>query len=184
MIVTLCGSARFEPWFHMWLEALGLAGHIGIGLASYPSMHNSEKDWYTDEEKENLDALHLAKIQIADAVIFLNVFGYMGESTLREFKMAQAWRKKVYALEAFGLTEGGHVVTTNAQSTPERAAARKLYGVPDDYKPTVDTTLYNSVEPAMFFLTDDTWPRYREIAKRLAAREKYALSYGGLIGQK
>jgi hypothetical protein len=28
MIITLCGSSRFEPWFHAWNQALSLSGHV------------------------------------------------------------------------------------------------------------------------------------------------------------
>ena len=64
MIITLCGSARFEAWYHMWNEALSLAGHRVFGLASYPSMHEGEKSWYTPEQKVTLDMVHKQKIQV------------------------------------------------------------------------------------------------------------------------
>lgn len=40
MIITLCGSSRFEAWFHMWNQALGLAGRCAFGLSSYPYGEN------------------------------------------------------------------------------------------------------------------------------------------------
>ena len=42
----------------------------------------------TGEVKQKLDKLHLAKIDLADEVIILNVKGYIGESTQRELNYA------------------------------------------------------------------------------------------------
>jgi hypothetical protein len=102
MIITLCGSARFEPWFHAWNEALSLSGHVVFGLASYPSLHDGEKHWYTHEEKRILDEVHRGKIDASAAVVFLNVMAYMGESTLNEFAHAKAQKKQILFLESWG----------------------------------------------------------------------------------
>jgi hypothetical protein len=106
MIITLCGSARFEPWFHAWNEALSLSGHVVFGLASYPSLHGGEKNWYTPEEKRILDEVHRGKIDASDTVLFLNVMAYMGESTLNEFGHAKAAGKKILFLESWGKGNG------------------------------------------------------------------------------
>lgn len=102
MIITLCGSARFEPWYHAWNEVLSCAGHCVFGLGSYPSQHEEGKDWYSPEEKLVLDQVHLAKILCSDAVLILNVWAYIGESTLREFEHAKRHGKKIYFLESWG----------------------------------------------------------------------------------
>jgi hypothetical protein len=102
MIITLCGSARFEPWFHAWNEALSLSGHVVFGLASYPSLHGGEKNWYTPEEKAVLDGVHRGKIAASHTVLFLNVMAYMGESTLNEFIHAKVQGKRILFLESWG----------------------------------------------------------------------------------
>ncbi len=102
MIITLCGSARFEPWFHMWNRALGLAGHCVFGLSSYPSQNEGDKDWYTPEQKEVLDKVHFDKIKASDAILVLNCFAYIGESTLRELEYAKHLGRRVYMLESWG----------------------------------------------------------------------------------
>jgi hypothetical protein len=102
MIITLCGSARFEAWFHIWNEALSLSGHVVLGLSSYPSLHGGKKDWYTPEEKVVLDEVHKRKISASRAVVFLNVMAYMGESTLSEFRYARDAEKKIVFLESWG----------------------------------------------------------------------------------
>jgi len=99
MRITLCGSAKFEPVFHKWNKDLTLAGHVVYGLAVYPSYMGGDKNWYTDHEKTMLDLIHLCKIDNSDAVVVLNVGGYVGESTQREIHWAQAKAKKIYFLE-------------------------------------------------------------------------------------
>lgn len=119
MIVTLCGSARFEPWFHLWNRALSLAGHAVFGLSSYPSQNEGVKEWYTPEDKVVLDKVHKDKISASDAVLILNPFAYLGESTLSELAWAKDQKKKIYTLESWGEGCGiGH----NHNQTVQQAA--------------------------------------------------------------
>lgn len=95
MILTLCGSARFEPYWHEANKQLGLAGHICFGLMTYPSIEGS-KSWYTEAQKWTLDLAHLAKIDASTGVVMLNIEGYLGESSLRELEWARMREKEVY----------------------------------------------------------------------------------------
>lgn len=99
MIITLCGSARFEEQFVRANKNLTLAGHVVFGLSVYPSQMEGKKDWYTQEEKGKLDAAHLRKIDASDAIVVLNVEGYVGESTAGEINWAAVHGKRVYYLE-------------------------------------------------------------------------------------
>ena len=90
MIVTLIGSTRFEPFFHVWNEVLGLAGHPVFSLSCLPSRGFQP----TADEKIVLDQVHKQKIERSDAVLLLNVFGYIGASTMSEIKHAVAHDKK------------------------------------------------------------------------------------------
>ncbi len=101
MIITLCGSARFEPFFHVWKKALELAGHAVLTLDVFPSEKGGVKDWYTEEEKRELDALHLHKINKSDAIFVLNLFAYIGSSTQGEILYAKFQGKKIYFLESW-----------------------------------------------------------------------------------
>jgi hypothetical protein len=168
MIITLCGSARFEAWFHMWNEAISLADHCVFGLASYPSQHDGLKDWYTSEEKANLDVVHGEKIRASHGVVFLNVMAYMGESTLRELALAKRIDKKLFFLESWGLgcgIGGGH--TQEVQDDFARFGLKG--GSP------VDTT--SRVGGSPFDLLGNAGAYRTAIVKRLREREANALGF-------
>ena len=99
MRITLCGSARFEREFHDWDEDLTMAGHVVYSLAIYPSSKAGVKDWYDEKQKVTLDLIHLAKIDNSDAVVVINVGGYVGQSTAREVEWARIKGKTIYYVE-------------------------------------------------------------------------------------
>lgn len=102
LVITLCGSAKFEPLFHHWNEILTLSGHTVFGLSVYPSFKNNTKDWYTGHEKMLLDKAHLRKIDNSDAIFVINKFAYIGQSTLSEINYAKKLNRELYALESWG----------------------------------------------------------------------------------
>lgn len=98
-IVCLCGSTRFWRTFQQAGLQETLAGKIvlSIGAASGTDdehFGNLPREEY-DRVKENLDQLHLRKIDLADEVLILNVDGYMGESTRRELAYARSLGKPI-----------------------------------------------------------------------------------------
>ena len=98
MIITLCGSTRFEDGFHYWNERLSLDGHIVISLAVYPS-RKPQREWYTPKIKARLDDLHKWKIDASDAIFVVDQFGgpsYVGDSTRSEIAHAEAAGKPVF----------------------------------------------------------------------------------------
>lgn len=128
MILTLCGSARFEPWFHLWIEALGLSGHPAFGLSAWPSHKEDKKEWYSDEQKRRLDQLHLDKIMASDAILVVNAFGYLGPSTLNEIAFAVKHKKPVYAMESWG--EGRGVGASHSDALTTAAVERYKLTLP------------------------------------------------------
>jgi len=98
MIITLCGSARFEHLFRHWDEVLTLRGHVVFNLAVYPRDKEYRKDWYSPETKRLLDQSHMQKILHSDAILVLNEDGYIGESTKNEITWAQRLGKPIYYL--------------------------------------------------------------------------------------
>lgn len=98
-IVCLCGSTRYWRTFQEASLRETLAGRIvlSIGAASGTDdehFGNLPRADY-DATKEQLDALHLRKIDLADECLFLNVDDYVGESTMRELLHARRQKKLV-----------------------------------------------------------------------------------------
>lgn len=129
MIITLCGSAKFEREFHEWDGRLALEGHAVFSLAIYPSDKKGIKDWFTRGEKSCLDVVHMRKIDASDAILVLNKDGYIGESTEREILYAETAGKFVYYLEP-----AGHLTHLAASNIP--AAKKSSFEPPP---PTADT---------------------------------------------
>lgn len=100
MVITLCGSARFEDAWHFWNERLTLDGHTVFSLSVFPS-RKGHKDWYDAATKAALDAAHIRKIDASDAIFVVcgevGTSGrYLGESTTREIAHAEHAGKSIY----------------------------------------------------------------------------------------
>ena len=91
-IVVICGSTRFRDEIAAATRGLTLAGHIVLA----PGVFGHAGDPVTDEQKQALDALHLAKIDLAGWVYVVNPGGYVGESTRREIAYATGLGKDVH----------------------------------------------------------------------------------------
>lgn len=99
-IICLCGSTRFSEAFQEATLRETLAGHIVLSIGCV--WHSDEALGLTEEDKERLDELHRRKIDLADSVLFLNVNGYMGQSTLIEHFYAASLGKTLRYLEPPG----------------------------------------------------------------------------------
>jgi len=96
-IVCLCGSTRFSEAFRAANLRETLAGKIVLSIGCDFKSDDGLK--LTSANKVRLDELHLRKIDLADEVLILNVGGYIGESTRREFLYAEGQNKKIRFLE-------------------------------------------------------------------------------------
>jgi hypothetical protein len=95
-IVCLCGSTRFKEAFEESNKLETLKGNIVLSVGFF--MHR-ELEPISTEAKTQLDCLHLEKIKLADEVLFLNIDGYIGESTYQEFLFAIGLSKRIRFLE-------------------------------------------------------------------------------------
>lgn len=98
-VVCLCGSTRYhEEYVEANLQET-LAGHIVLSVGVFghhaKEVHGREID--LAECKDDLDALHLDKIRLADEIL---VIGTPGDSTSREIAFAQQIGKKVRYFQA------------------------------------------------------------------------------------
>ena len=102
-IVCLCGPTRFSEAYQKAQLDFTLAGEIvltiGCNMRSDTEIFADYSDAALVEVKEELDKLHLRKIDLADKVFILNVGGYVGDSTRREIQYAKLMGKPVTYLE-------------------------------------------------------------------------------------
>ncbi|MET9498966.1 hypothetical protein [Streptomyces sp. NPDC006552] len=87
-IVCICGSTRFMDEMRAVNRDLTFAGAIVVAPGE-------ADESITDEQKIELDTLHLRKIDLADRVLVVNPGGYIGESTSREIAYAHATGKPI-----------------------------------------------------------------------------------------
>jgi hypothetical protein len=104
MIITLCGSTRFRKEFDEWNAKLTLQGHAVFSLGLFGKQGSdvgkpAENTPITDEQKVILDKVHKRKIGASDAIVVLNVGGYIGESTRSEIEFANLRDVDIYYLE-------------------------------------------------------------------------------------
>jgi dienelactone hydrolase len=95
-IVTICGSTRFRAEMTVANRELTLAGHIVLA----PGVFGHDGDEMTEQQKDDLDRLHLQKIDMADEVYVVNPGKYVGQSTRREIEYARRNGKRVTWLVA------------------------------------------------------------------------------------
>ena len=95
-IVCLCGSTKFKDAFAKANRDETLKGNIVLSVGVFSHEENLDM---AGDTKKMLDELHFRKIDMADVVLFLNVNGYIGKSTLRELKYCRVNEKNVRFLE-------------------------------------------------------------------------------------
>jgi hypothetical protein len=106
-IVCLCGSTRFREAFQRVNRQETLAGKIVLAPGCFQG--DDGIDW-SSEVKQQLDELHLRKIDLADVVYILNVGGYIGLSTRLEIGYARQHGKRVLWLESGACEDNEDVV--------------------------------------------------------------------------
>lgn len=104
-IVTLCGSTRFVDDFNAWRKSFTLKGHIVLSIEIVTTQSEAEDPQHVDTDmKTMLDLLHLEKVKMSDWIFVINKGGYIGPSTEREIKFAEACGIPIEYLEP--LTDG------------------------------------------------------------------------------
>jgi len=91
-IITVCGSLRFYKEMMEITEKMELEGNCMLSVI-YPT--KEDKDAYTEEEVLILDKMHKEKIKLSDAILVVNVGGYIGNSTKSEIEFAKSLNKEI-----------------------------------------------------------------------------------------
>ncbi len=102
-VICLCGSTRFKEAFDLINMDLTLRGYIviSVGCSGHVDYPQGAKFLTSDNNidaysKKMLDKIHFCKIDLADAIMVINVGGYIGSSTRKEINYAEDAGKKVY----------------------------------------------------------------------------------------
>ncbi|MBQ2241429.1 MAG: hypothetical protein II319_04750 [Clostridia bacterium] len=90
-IITVCGSFRFKDEMSRVAEVLTLAGNCVL----MPNELTKGKEEYTAEEAQMIDLMHKEKIRVSDAILVVNVGGYIGKSTRSEIAFAERLGKEI-----------------------------------------------------------------------------------------
>lgn len=92
-IITVCGSLRLIKEMTEITEKMELQGNCMLVPIYNPNKAN--KDDFTEEEALMLDKMHKERIKLADAILVVNVDGYIGESTKKEIEYAKSLNKEI-----------------------------------------------------------------------------------------
>lgn len=92
-IITICGSMKFVREMMEISEKVELQGNVVLMPIYNPSRPNKEA--FTNEEVLILDKLHRERIKLSDAILVVNVNGYIGSSTKSEIEYAKSLNKEV-----------------------------------------------------------------------------------------
>lgn len=91
-IITVCGSYKFKKEITQITEKMTLKGNCMITPIE---LTKQSKDAYTKEDIMVLGKMHKEKIKISDAILVVNVGGYIGESTKSEIEYANLLNKEI-----------------------------------------------------------------------------------------
>jgi len=91
-IIAVCGSYKFRKEMAEVAEIMTLAGNC---VLTPNELTRDSKDDYTEEEAQLIDMMHKEKIRLSDAIIVVNVGGYIGKSTQSEIEFAEKLGKEI-----------------------------------------------------------------------------------------
>lgn len=92
-IITVCGSLRFVKEMMEITEKMELQENCMLVPIYNPN--KPSKDAFTEEEALILDKMHKERIKLADAILVVNVDGYIGSSTKSEIDFAKSLNKEI-----------------------------------------------------------------------------------------
>jgi len=96
MIITLCGSTKFQEEFEKMNRKWTLNGHVVFSCGVFG---HTEGIKFNMNTKLLLDDVHKRKIDMSDAIFVINKNGYIGSSTQSEIDYARELGKTIYFLE-------------------------------------------------------------------------------------
>lgn len=91
-VITVCGSYKYKKEMTEITEKMALKGNC---MLTPIELSRPKKEDYTEEEAKMIDKMHKEKIKLADAILVVNVDGYIGSSTKSEIEYAKSLNKEV-----------------------------------------------------------------------------------------
>ena len=91
-VITICGSYKFKKEMIDIAEKLTLEGNC---VLMPNELSRNSKDDYTLEEALMIDKMHKEKIKLSDAILVVNVDGYIGGNTKSEIEYAKNLNKEI-----------------------------------------------------------------------------------------
>lgn len=91
-IITVCGSYKFKKEMTEITEKMAFNGNCMITPID---LSKQEKEAYTKEQLEILGKMHKEKIKMSDAILVVNVGGYIGKNTQSEIDYAKSLSKEI-----------------------------------------------------------------------------------------
>ena len=91
-VITVCGSYKFKNEIKEITETMALKGNCMITPID---LTKQNKDAYTEEQILMLGKMHKEKIKLSDAILVVNVNGYIGDSTKSEIEFAKSLNKEI-----------------------------------------------------------------------------------------
>lgn len=92
-VITVCGSMKYINEMIEIAEKIEFEGNCVLMPLYNPN--KTSKDSYTEEECTMLDKAHKERIKLADAILVVNVDGYIGNSTKSEIEFAKDLNKEI-----------------------------------------------------------------------------------------
>lgn len=91
-IITVCGSYKFKKEMSEITEKMALKGNC---MLTPIELTKPNKEAYTEDEALMIDKMHKEKIKLSDAILVVNVNGYIGSSTKSEIEFAKKLNKEI-----------------------------------------------------------------------------------------
>lgn len=92
-IITVCGSIRFLNEMMVATEKMELKDNCMLVPIYNPN--KTSKDDFTEQEALILDKMHKERIKLSDAILVVDVDGYIGSSTKSEIEFAKNLGKEI-----------------------------------------------------------------------------------------
>lgn len=96
-VITICGSLKFKDEIIKIAMKMELEGDVVL-TPIFPI--NNNKDDFTEKQLNMLGKMHKEKIKLSDAILVVNVNGYIGNSTKNEIEYAKSLNKEIIYLES------------------------------------------------------------------------------------